>query len=285
MSRLINEKIFKILNSSNDIEYQVIGDSLISINRIKKYQKIDITFPKMILDEFSFNTNLKNNKVLKQYNVIEFMYLDNKYYYLELNKIDIVNTLSDFELKLSEINITKKKPTLLLHSCCGPCSSYVLEYLNKYFDITILYYNPNIDTFDEFKLRLDNLKKIVKCLSFNIDIIEVEYNHQKYLDYIAGYEGCNEGEKRCYLCYLERMEVLANYAKDRFDYFTSTLSISPYKNAEWLNEIGIMLQEKYQTKYLYANFKLHDGYKKSIELSKKYNLYRQDYCGCEFSKK
>ena len=134
-----------------------------------------------------------------------------------------------------------------------------------------------------FDIILDNLNKIIKCLKFNIDVIVPEFNHSKYLEYIKGYESCSEGERRCYLCYQERMEVLAQFAKGEFDYFTSTLSISPYKNADWLNEIGIKLQEKYQVNYLYANFKLHDGYKKSIELSKKYNLYRQDYCGCEFS--
>lgn len=285
MLRTLSEEIIKVLNSDKDIEYRVINNILISFNRINKYQKIDIYFSEMILDEFVFNTNIKNSRFSKHYDIEEFIYLNKKYYYLKIKELIKVNTLNDLELKLEEIKISHKKPSLLLHSCCGPCSSYVLEYLNDYFEITILYYNPNIDSLDEFELRLDNLYKIIKCLNLEINVLVPDFNHQTYLDYISGYELCNEGERRCYLCYEERMEVLAKIAKNKFDYFTTTLSISPYKNAKWLNEIGIRMQEKYQVNYLYANFKLNDGYKKSIELSKKYNLYRQDYCGCEYSKK
>ena len=172
-----------------------------------------------------------------------------------------------------------------MHSCCGPCSSYVLEYLKNYFDITICFYNPNIDTKLEFDLRLDNLKKIINALNIKSKVIVPNYDHQSYLDIIKGYETNQEGENRCYLCYKQRMELVAKEAINKYDYFTTTLSISPYKNCKWLNEIGIELQKQYNVKYLYANFKLNNGYKKSIELSKKYDLYRQDYCGCEFSKR
>ena len=187
---------------------------------------------------------------------------------------------------IEEIKDNEKVPTLLIHSCCGPCSSYVLEYLSKYFKITIFYYNPNIYPEEEYKKRLGEQRKIIKEMAFPnpANLIEGDYDYNGYLDYIKGLEEEVEGGSRCFKCYRLRMEEAAKYAKDNgFDYFTTTLSISPYKNAKKLNEIGEQLEKKYNIKYLYADFKKKNGYKRSLELSKKYNLYRQHYCGCEFS--
>ena len=156
------------------------------------------------------------------------------------------------------LNNLNGKKKLLLHSCCGPCSSYVISYLTNYFDITILYYNPNIYPYDEYLKR----KELIK-----------------------GLEKEPERGKRCYVCYRMRMEKTASTAKDNgYDYFCTTLSVSPYKNALWINEIGRELEDKYKVKWLYSDFKKKDGYKKSILLSQKYNLYRQNYCGCVYSK-
>lgn len=179
-------------------------------------------------------------------------------------------------------------PTLLLHSCCGPCSSYVLEYLSKYFKITILYYNPNIDTLFEYNKRYNEQIRIIKELPVinKISIIEVPYNNLEYLNYIKGLEQELEGGSRCSKCYLLRLEKTAQLAlKNKFEYFTTTLTVSPYKNANKINQIGQMLEKKYHISYLYSDFKKKEGYKRSIILSKEYNLYRQDYCGCIFSKK
>lgn len=285
MEDVITGKIIELIELNKDLCYEFVDDILIAYNNIHQYQKINLNYEKILVDEFIYNTNVKKTKIQNYYNSKELLINNRKFYFLTIKVNEIINSIEIFEEKLEEIKITKRKPSLLLHSCCGPCSSYVLDYLKDYFDITILYYNPNIDTLEEFSLRLDNLKKITDIIKSDVKIIVPEYNHQNYLDYIKGNENYKEGEKRCYLCYQERMDFLARFAKDKYDYFTTTLSISPYKNADWINEIGIKLQEKYNVKYLYANFKLHDGYKKSIELSKKYNLYRQDYCGCEFSKR
>ena len=180
-----------------------------------------------------------------------------------------------------------KKPTLLLHCCCAPCSSYVLETINNYFDITVLYYNPNISPVDEFNKRYNELKKLVKetNLEDKIKFLEVEYNNEEFEEIAKGLENEPEGGARCTKCYYLRLEMTARIAKKHnFDYFTTTLSISPYKDAEKLNKIGEVLEKKYNIKHLYADFKKKNGYKRSIELSKIYGLYRQDYCGCRFSK-
>ena len=180
-----------------------------------------------------------------------------------------------------------KKPTLLLHCCCAPCSSYVLETINNYFDITVLYYNPNISPVDEFNKRYNELKKLVKetNLEDKIKFLEVEYNNEEFEEIAKGLENEPEGGARCTKCYYLRLEMTAKIAKEHnFDYFTTTLSISPYKDAEKLNKIGEVLEKKYNIKHLYADFKKKNGYKRSIELSKIYGLYRQDYCGCRFSK-
>lgn len=211
-----------------------------------------------------------------------------KYWYeLSLNKIINIDSYNKLILKKKEISITKEKPTLLLHSCCGPCSSYVLESLHDYFKITILYFNPNIYPQEEFMHRLEVQREIINKLGYSdIDIIldNPIYSHQEYLNYIKGYESFGEKSYRCYLCYKERLERTAEFAENKYDYFSSTISISPYKVSKWLNEIGFELEKKYNTKFLYTDFKQEGGYAKSIILSKKYNLYRQDYCGCEFSK-
>ncbi|MBP3461338.1 MAG: epoxyqueuosine reductase QueH [Bacilli bacterium] len=195
----------------------------------------------------------------------------------------------DYQKKLEEILETIKEPKkLLLHSCCAPCSSYVLEYLAKYFKITIFYYNPNISLKEEFDKRLkEQIRLINEMETVNkIDIIEGLYENDKYEKLIKGLENEKEGGNRCFKCYRLRMEETAKLAtKLNYDYFTTTLSISPYKNATKLNEIGEELEKEYDIKYLYADFKKKNGYKRSIELSKKYNLYRQNYCGCIYSKR
>lgn len=184
--------------------------------------------------------------------------------------------------KIKNNNIT---PKLLLHACCGPCSSYVIEYLSNYFDITIYYYNPNIYPEEEYMRRKEELKNFVNKFNNKINVIEEIYNVTDYYKNIKGLEKLGERSRRCYNCYEFRIEKAAKYAKDNnFDYFTTTLSISPYKNAEWLNEIGKNMEQKYDVKYLFADFKKKNGYKRSLELSKEYGLYRQDYCGCVYSK-
>ncbi len=196
----------------------------------------------------------------------------------------------NYQLKLEEIiNENKDKlPTLLLHSCCGPCSSYVLEYLNKYFKITILYYNPNIYPYDEYKKRLDEQVRLINELNVEnkISMLECSYDNNEYENVIKGLENEKEGGSRCHKCYELRLEKTAKLAKENnFDYFSTTLTVSPYKNSQVLNEIGSKLEKKYNVKYLYSDFKKKNGYKRSIELSKIYNLYRQNYCGCIYSKK
>ncbi len=178
------------------------------------------------------------------------------------------------------------KPRLLLHVCCAPCSSYVLEYLNKYFDITAYFYNPNILGDKEFNHRAEELERFRAefPLENDVKIVIEDYDHSEFLDMIKGKEDLKEGGARCYDCYLLRLEKSAQYAREKgFDMFTTTLSISPHKNAQWLNEIGKSLAEKYAVDYLFSDFKKKNGYKRSCDLSKEYNLYRQSFCGCEFS--
>ena len=178
-------------------------------------------------------------------------------------------------------------PTLLLHSCCGPCSSYVLEYLSNYFKITIIYYNPNIYPEEEYLKRKKEQQELIKKLpvKYPVSFMESTYDSKEFFSISRGLENLKEGEERCFKCYNLRMEQTAKKAKEyNFDYFTTTLSVSPYKNSNILNEIGKKLEEKYQVKYLYSDFKKKNGYKRSIELSKIYDLYRQDYCGCVYSK-
>ena len=177
------------------------------------------------------------------------------------------------------------KPTLLLHSCCAPCSSAVLERISKYFSITILFYNPNITDYEEYLKRKEELKRLIKDVNYQIEIMDCDYDKEKFIEMALGLEDKKEGDIRCYKCYKLRLEKTAMLVKENnFDYFTTTLSISPYKNSKWLNEIGEELANKYNINYLYADFKKKNGYKRSIELSNIYHLYRQDYCGCIYSK-
>lgn len=185
-------------------------------------------------------------------------------------------------------NLDKENPTLLLHACCAPCSSAVIERLSEVFDITILFYNPNITDEEEYQKRLLELQNFVKKFKTKrkVSVIEGRYLKEEFLEMSKGLEQEKERGKRCYYCYKLRLEETAKIAKENgFDFFTTTLSLSPYKNANWINEIGKNLEEEYNTTFLYSDFKKKNGYKRSIELSKEYNLYRQDYCGCIYSKR
>ena len=188
---------------------------------------------------------------------------------------------------LNKIDVEKYKPKLLLHVCCAPCSSYVLEYLNNYFDITVFYYNPNISSREEYEKRLNEERRFVKEYPFpNVVVVNGEYDNDKFEETIKGLENEKEGGSRCLKCYRLRLEESVKYAEENnFDYFTTTLTISPYKNSNALNEIGGQLEKEYGVKYLYSDFKKKNGYKRSIELSHKYNLYRQNYCGCVYTMK
>ena len=183
-------------------------------------------------------------------------------------------------------NLGETKPTLLLHSCCAPCSSYVMEYLSKYFDITIDYYNPNIDSKEEYEKRVHEQQRLVSEMNLPIKVIDAGYAPQTFFDMAKGYEQEPEGGKRCYRCYKLRLDQAAKLAQEGgYDYFTTTLSISPLKNAQKINEIGEELAEIYKVPHLTSDFKKKNGYKRSNELSHEHALYRQNYCGCVFSKK
>lgn len=194
---------------------------------------------------------------------------------------------TNYQLVLDKILENINGETLLLHSCCAPCSSYVLEYLSNYFKITVFYYNPNISPVEEYNKRKEEQIKFIKKLDtkYKVSYLEADYDNDKFLDISKGLEHEVEGGNRCFKCYNLRLEKTAQKALEYgFDYFGTTLSISPYKNSNKLNEIGEDIQNKYNIKYLFSDFKKKNGYKRSIELSREYNLYRQDYCGCEFSK-
>lgn len=187
--------------------------------------------------------------------------------------------------EISKLNCTKK---ILLHSCCAPCSSYVITFLSNYFDITILYYNPNIAPKEEYEKRKQEQIKLIKNINklHKLDFIDCDYDNDLYNDAIEGYQDCKEGGKRCHICFNLRLEKTAMLAKKyKYDYFCSTLTVSPHKNSKTINEIGYNLSQKYDIKWLYSDFKKNEGFKQSIELSKKYKLYRQDYCGCIYSKR
>lgn len=183
-----------------------------------------------------------------------------------------------------------ERKSLLLHSCCAPCSSAVLEKLQEIFEITVFYYNPNISEDLEYGKRVEEQKRLIEAFNqknscFPIKIIEGEYEPAKFYTAARGLERCPEGGERCFQCYALRLEETAKLAKKgNYDFFTTTLTISPLKNATKLNEIGQELGRKYETAFLPSDFKKKEGYKRSIELSKEYNLYRQNFCGCVFSK-
>lgn len=177
-------------------------------------------------------------------------------------------------------------PRILLHSCCAPCSSAVIERLAPHFDITILYYNPNIEPFEEYeKRKLEEAKFIKKFKSPNrLDMIDADYNHEAFESLAKNHEEDPERGARCYLCYKERLEYTSKKAKSLgYEFFGTTLSLSPYKVTSWINEIGLSFENE-SVRFLVSDFKKRDGYKRSIELSKEYGLYRQDYCGCKYSK-
>lgn len=192
------------------------------------------------------------------------------------------NPYLEFKELLQELKKKEKKPTLLIHSCCGPCSTYPLSILKDIFDITIYYYNPNIYPKEEFEKRAEEEYSFIKRFDPSIKMIKEEANYQVYLDEVAGYTHLEEGSKRCYQCYQFRIKKTSEVATTNgFDYYSTVMSVSPYKNSDWINELG----KKYElgAKFLYSNFKKEEGYKKSIQMSKEYDLYRQDYCGCAFS--
>ena len=178
-------------------------------------------------------------------------------------------------------------PTLLLHTCCAPCSSAVIERLSKYFRITVFYYNPNIEPLEEYLKRKEEQKRFLSEVTtpYPINFLDCDYEHEEFIQLSKGLENEKEGGPRCLKCYRLRLLKTALKAQEfHFDYFGTSLTVSPYKNAQALNQIGEELQKKFNVKYLYSDFKKRNGYKRSIELSKDYHLYRQDYCGCSFSK-
>ncbi len=190
--------------------------------------------------------------------------------------------------ELQRIADSGRVPTLLLHSCCAPCSSYVLEYLSRYFSITVLYYNPNISPAEEFHRRAEEQQRLISEMPHfhPVSLIVGDYEPERFTEIAKGHEDDPEGGERCFACYRLRLEEAARAAVEGgFDYFTTTLSISPLKNAAKLNEIGKALSAQYGVAYLFSEFKKREGYKRSCRLSTEYGLYRQDYCGCIYSKR
>ncbi len=186
---------------------------------------------------------------------------------------------------LSDIQKSGVRPSLLLHVCCAPCSSYVLEYLSSYFNITLFFYNPNIAPESEFDYRLSELGRFVKEAGYRVEIEVPAYDSADFYSRVRGLENLQEGGERCKICYELRLRKTAiSAAQGKYDYFTTTLSISPYKRADWLNEIGARLEAEYGVEYLFSDFKKKGGYQRSIKLSEEYGLYRQNYCGCAYSK-
>lgn len=199
-----------------------------------------------------------------------------------------VNYQKALDKFLETLKEKKEVPRLLLHSCCAPCSSYVLEYLSDYFEITVFYYNPNIFPEREYTKRLLEQQMLIDDMKFKhpVSFIAGTYDREKFHQMAKGLEHVKEGGERCFKCYELRLKEAAEIALEgEFDYFATTLSISPLKNADKLNQIGVDLEKQYHVKYLQTDFKKKNGYKRSIELSNQYGLYRQDYCGCEYSYK
>lgn len=193
----------------------------------------------------------------------------------------------NYQLETDKIikNLDGRKK-LLMHSCCAPCSSYCLEYLSEYFDITVFYYNPNIYPPEEYEFRACEQKRFIESFPFagKVEFIEQGYDSDKFYEAVKGLENEPEGGKRCHVCYRLRLSETALLAKKLgFDYFTTTLSISPHKNSQILNEIGAEIAEKTGVSYLFSDFKKRGGFKRSTEISAEYGIYRQNYCGCIFS--
>ena len=178
-------------------------------------------------------------------------------------------------------------PRIMLHSCCAPCSSYVIEYLSQYFYLTIFYYNPNISPKEEYLKRKQEQIRLINTIKtkYSVDIVDCDYDNDLYESAIKGLENEPERGRRCEVCFKLRLEKTAMMAKDMgYDYFATTLTVSPYKNCLMINEIGLAISNKLDIKFLVSDFKKRNGYKRSIELSHDYNLYRQHYCGCKYSK-
>ncbi len=202
--------------------------------------------------------------------------MSNRNYQLELEKI------------LSNISHSDTPPTLALHSCCAPCSSYVLEYLTSHFNINVIYYNPNISTEEEFLYRMSEQRRLIESMPFKnkVTLTECDYNPQQFFDIAKGCETCPERGMRCHRCYRLRLEYAAKEAlRTGADYFATTLTLSPLKDSAVINALGEELSSQYGVSYLPSDFKKRNGYKRSIELSKEYNLYRQNFCGCIYSKR
>ena len=205
--------------------------------------------------------------------------------FVNMNKVNYQKVLEQIIEKNEREN---RVPTLLLHSCCAPCSSYCLEYLSNYFKITVFYYNPNIYPEEEYEKRVKEQQRFIERLpaKYPISFVEGAYEKERFYEMAKGLEECPEGGERCFRCFRLRLEEAAKMAAEGgFDYFATTLTISPLKNAQKLNEIGEELSEIYKVEHLPSDFKKKNGYKRSVELSAQYGLYRQNYCGCVFSKR
>ena len=197
------------------------------------------------------------------------------------------NYAKELERLIQKLQQEGKVPRLLLHACCAPCSSAVLEYLSQYFAITLLYYNPNIAPLEEYQKREAELRRLVSQMKFThpVELLPCQYDGQAFVQAARGLEGEPEGGKRCEACFRLRLRYAAQEAaRLRFDYYTTTLSISPMKNAPLLNQLGEEIGREFGVAHLPSDFKKKDGYKRSVQLSKEYDLYRQDYCGCAFSR-
>lgn len=215
--------------------------------------------------------------------------------FLEIFRISMMNQVNyqkELDRMIASFQTEGVRPKLLLHCCCAPCSSYVLEYLTQYFEITVFFYNPNIYPEEEYVFRREELRRLIPGLKeardWNMDVgfAEGNYEPEVFFHMSKGLEAVPEGGERCFACYEMRLRKTAAYAKEHgYDYFTTTLSISPLKNAGRLNEIGAVLSSEYQVPYLFSDFKKKNGYQRSIELSKEFQLYRQNYCGCVYSKR
>jgi len=178
-------------------------------------------------------------------------------------------------------------PSILLHSCCGPCSTHVITTLSKYFNITVYYYNPNIEPIEEYNFRKEEQKRFIDEIEkYNkLDYLDCDYDNEVFQENIKGLEEEAEGGARCKKCYYLRLSATAKVAKElKYEFFATTLSVSPTKNSQVLNELGLIIENQTKIKFLVSDFKKEDGYKKSVELAKRYELYRQDYCGCSYSK-
>jgi predicted adenine nucleotide alpha hydrolase (AANH) superfamily ATPase len=195
-----------------------------------------------------------------------------------------INYHKEMEKEIKHIQSTGRRPTLLLHTCCGPCSPYVFGVLGEVFDLTVYFFNPNIHPKKEYDKRLIEQIRLVKEMGLDYDVVTDEYNANPFYETIKGMESLGEGSERCTNCFGLRLEQTAKKAKEAgYDYFSTSLTVSPRKPSQLLNELGIALEEKIGVKFLRSDFKKNNGYAKSVELTKKYKLYRQCYCGCIFS--